>query len=251
MLRLYEEEDENDVGKYYEEMIQYLMVKLKALKSKGVVINAANSIFADKAFPLSSEYEKVVTKYYRVAPKQVDFGGDPEGAKTTINTFVADVTQNMIPNLLDSVATDTKAIIVNAVYFKGVWKNQFKEKKTKEMDFHVDANTKVKVQMMHQKKSFRYARLEGGAAALEIPYKGEETAMIFILPDKGKDLESIERKVRMKYHHASWKNASMHFDSRSTSSTVHGFLQAGQCIFLSFFSTQVTGCMYRSSFKVH
>ena len=34
-----------------------------------------------------------------------------------------------------------------------------------------------------------------------------------------------------------WKNLSMHFDSRSTSSTVHGFQQAGQCFFSFLFST--------------
>ena len=41
-----------------------------------------------------------------------------------------------------------------------------------------------------------------------------------------------------------WKNVSMHFDSRSTSSTVHGFKLAWQSLFffLSFYA-QVTGCM--------
>ena len=52
--------------------------------------------------------------------------------------------------------------------------------------------------MMHQKTKFRHLRLEDDAAVLELPFVGEEVSMIFILPNKTEDLESVEKKVYSK-----------------------------------------------------
>ena len=110
---------------------------------------------------------------------------------------MANKTGGMIKEMFESVASSSKAILVNAIYFKGVWKEEFKVRRTKEMDFQVDQDTTVKVQMMHHKTKFRHLRLED-AAVLELPFVGEEVSMIFILPNKTEDLETVEKKVYSK-----------------------------------------------------
>ena len=63
------------------------------------------------------------------------------------------------------------------------------------MDFTKEDKSKVKVPMMYQTEDYRYAKLKDiGAVALQMPYEGDLADMIFILPDEGKDLATIEKK---------------------------------------------------------
>ena len=39
----------------------------------------------------------------------------------------------------------SRLVLINAVYFKGLWKNQFKAEDTKTEPFHVDSNRKVDI----------------------------------------------------------------------------------------------------------
>lgn len=47
-------------------------------------------------------------------------------------------------------------VLVNAVYFKGLWLNQFDESDTHDQEFWISAEESVQVPMMHIKKKFRY-----------------------------------------------------------------------------------------------
>ena len=191
---MYEPQKGESISKNYKAMKDHMK---SYNHSRDVIIKGSNGIYAASQFRLLPEYNKTVKKNYGVEPQSVDFGGDPEGAKAVINANVANKTGGMIKEMFESVASSSKAILVNAIYFKGVWKEEFKVRRTKEMDFQVDQDTTVKVQMMHQKTKFRHLRLED-AAVLELPFVGEEVSMIFILPNKTEDLETVEKKVYSK-----------------------------------------------------
>merc|ERR1711962_139806 len=64
------------------------------------------------------------------------------------------------------------------------------------MDFILENKSTVKVPMMHQSAKYRYTKLkEIGATALQMPYKGETMDMVFVLPDEGKELATVEKKI--------------------------------------------------------
>jgi len=165
--------------------------------AKGVTIAGVNRIYIDSSLNLLPEYEAKLKKYYEVtAIAKQNFSTSAEQARETINTYVANETRNMIKDLLEEVDPSTKAILINAFYFKGVWSKKFDPNNTKEADFHVNNKKSVKVQMMYLKSKFRYSVLEEeGAVALELPYQGDVWAMVIILPDAGKDILEIEKKV--------------------------------------------------------
>jgi len=188
---LYEPQKGESISKNYKAMGDHMK---SYNHSREVIIKGSNGIYTDSQFKLLPDYKKAVKEDYGVEPQSIDFSGDPEGAKAVINANVANKTGGMIKEMFESVASSTKAILVSVIFFKGVWKEEFEVRRTKEMDFQVDKDTKVKVQMMHQKTKFRHLRLED-AAVLELPFVGEEMSMIFILPNKTEDLESVEKKV--------------------------------------------------------
>ena len=85
-------------------------------------------------------------------------------------------------------------MLVNALYFHGLWANPFNESETNKGDFHTP-NGIMKVDMMNQLNFFRYAE-DRGAQIIELPYNRTNLSMLVILP-KGNTLnismENLEK----------------------------------------------------------
>ena len=79
----------------------------------------------------------------------------------------------VIRGLIGSVNALTQMVLLNAVYFKDQWLQQFKRNETKVQPFYLRSSTnRVMTRMMHTYGSFRTADLEQlDARALELPYK--------------------------------------------------------------------------------
>ncbi len=88
----------------------------------------------------------------------------------------------------------TRLVLTNAVYFKGDWVKPFDKKATKEEDFAISAQDKVKVPLMHQKAELGYAE-EDTLQLLEMPYAGRELSMVVLLPKKVDGLAELEKSI--------------------------------------------------------
>jgi serpin B len=97
----------------------------------------------------------------------------------------------LLPGDIDNM---TKMVLTNAIYFKGDWARTFDEKATRDGQFAVSAEKKVAVPMMSRTAEFPCAQAEG-LQVLEMPYKGEELAMVVLLPDRKSSLEALEAKL--------------------------------------------------------
>lgn len=63
-------------------------------------------------------------------------------------------------------------VLVNAIYFKGFWENQFDKEATRDEDFWTSSSESIKVPMMHKKAKFRYFHFKDlEATALAMDYK--------------------------------------------------------------------------------
>jgi serpin B len=66
----------------------------------------------------------------------------------------------------------TRLVLVNAIYFKGLWKHRFDEKLTSREMFHVSQGKQVQVDMMKITEIFWYGEIqELEARAISLPYK--------------------------------------------------------------------------------
>ncbi|KAJ8270038.1 hypothetical protein GJAV_G00109680 [Gymnothorax javanicus] len=126
--------------------------------------------------------------YFQAQGLTVDFTKSEEAVQA-INKFIAEKTENKIPDLLSSVASDTLMVLLNYIYFRGKWEKPFEEKDTEKADFKVDESTTVTVDMMRRTGHYRYYYdHEKHTSVLKIPYKGN-ASMLVILPDEGKMAE--------------------------------------------------------------
>ncbi|XP_042888845.1 leukocyte elastase inhibitor-like [Penaeus japonicus] len=140
-------------------------------------INAANRIYVQDGLP----FKQVV---FSEEMKTVDFRQQPEEAARVINQFVSETTRGKIQQIVSaSKVSGAVMVLVNAVYFKGLWEHQFKLENTAQERFFVAPNNPSMVPMMSQKDKFRYGESkELDAQVLEMAYKGGAASMIVLLP---------------------------------------------------------------------
>ncbi|XP_069354898.1 antichymotrypsin-2-like isoform X2 [Maniola hyperantus] len=107
------------------------------------------------------------------------------------DSTVEEQTNSRIKDLVDpaSLTADIRALLVNAIYFKGTWKKKFDEDKTFERVFYKRMNVTTKVQMMHRNGDYMYGESqELKSKIIEIPYQGDESSLVVVLP---LDIEGI------------------------------------------------------------
>ena len=164
-------------------------------KTEGVTLHMANRLYADQSFQVQESYLADSKQHYKAELALVNFQAATEAARLLINQWVEEQTATRIKDILPSGSIDTltRAVLVNAVYFKGDWNNKFNPDKTESGEFTAADGEKVKVQMMYQKKKFRFGVNQNlHAQAIELPYAGLNMSMIIVLPEPGK-FEHFER----------------------------------------------------------
>jgi len=164
-------------------------------KDKEYTLSTANALWAQKDYKFLEDYFNLVDKYYGGKATNLDFIKETEESRLVINSWVEEQTNNKIKDLIPPgfITPSTRLVLTNAIYFKGFWLKQFDKEDTKEEDFRVSPDTKIKVQMMHLTGEFNYAETEK-LQILELPYVGNELSMLIFLP-KGDDLKVVEESL--------------------------------------------------------
>ncbi|XP_010116498.1 PREDICTED: ovalbumin-related protein X-like [Chlamydotis macqueenii] len=161
-------------------------------------VHIANRLYAEKTCPILPIYLKCVKKLYRAGLEMVSFKTAPDQARRLINSWVESQTNGQIRDFLEpgSVGLDTMLVLVNAIYFKGIWKTPFKEEDTREVPFNVTEQESRPVQMMHQNSTFKVAVVAAEKMKiLELPYASGELSMLVLLPDDVSGLEQLENSI--------------------------------------------------------
>ena len=107
-----------------------------------------------------------------------------------MNNWVYEKTEKKIDKILDKIDPQNVMFLVNAIYFKADWTNQFKEKDTQQRDFILSDGTTVQVDTMAQEEDFKYIKGDTFAAA-RLPYGREQVAMYVFLPDENQTLDGF------------------------------------------------------------
>jgi serpin B len=155
-------------------------------------LNIANAVWAEQTFAFLPEFLDTLARNYGAGVRLADFINQPNQERITINNWVSDQTEDKINDLLpeDSVGPDTRMVLVNAIYFKADWLDQFDANDTYDVPFNLLDGSQVDVPMMGQGMYIPYASGDG-YQAVELPYAGSTAAMNIIVPDEGR-FEEIE-----------------------------------------------------------
>ena len=175
---------------------------LEALQASNTASNellTANRIFLQKEFKLLPDFVEEMKKFYGAGVGEVDYQDDTENATKEVNAWVAEKTKQKIQNAIPEgvFTTRTRLSLVNAIYFKGFWQNQFDKEATCKQSFFLSEREKTEVDMMHLIKDLKHVN-DGGELAcqiLELPYQGGDLSMVILLPHDTYGLAKLEEDL--------------------------------------------------------
>uniref|UniRef100_A0A8C2QN27 Plasma protease C1 inhibitor n=2 Tax=Cricetulus griseus TaxID=10029 RepID=A0A8C2QN27_CRIGR len=119
---------------------------LKAFSSKGVT--SVSQIFHSPDLAIRDTFVNASQSLYGSSPRVL--GPDSDANLEFINTWVAENSNHKISQLLDSLPSDTRLVLLNAVYLNAKWKKAFEQKSTK-APFRYK-NSVINVTMLSSKK---------------------------------------------------------------------------------------------------
>jgi len=178
------------------------LASLKIEKAREDIESAIRSIYISKQVcmnfgiftqsQISKSFEEFVENNYHGVSKKTKF---EEPGRKLINDWVSKETSNLIKEIIPDgvLSSSTHSVLVNTIYLKANWKDNFDPKLTKKgctfhgfgKNYKVDMMTKTDVKLFFGEHKF-YTE-EGNKVKIlscSIPFKNRKFNMLFLLPKK-------------------------------------------------------------------
>jgi serine protease inhibitor len=141
-----------------------------------VELNIANSVWAKKGLRFKKEFFETVGEYFDAEMRELTDAGE-------INRWVSKETKEKIKSIIDRIRPEDIMVLINAIYFKGMWTSKFDSADTRELDFTLLDGSKKKHPLMTQSDEFRYYETED-FQAVSLPYGNKKLSMYVFLPSQ-------------------------------------------------------------------
>ncbi|MBP7278221.1 MAG: serine proteinase inhibitor [Tissierellia bacterium] len=147
-------------------------------KNRTAKFSITNSIWLREGFNANKDFLQTNADYYSAYIRSLDFGD--ASAPDEINKWVKEATNDTIDKIVDEISDDLMMYLINAIYFKGDWKEQFSANKTREMEFNTPSG-KLKTDFMNRRGNIDYLKLKDITGVI-LPYVDEQFAFVGLLP---------------------------------------------------------------------
>lgn len=147
----------------------------------GMNLTIANSAWLDDEFIPKKAWKNTVEKQFRSEVFQEDLS--TAAARNKINQWVSNRTNKLIPKLLSKkLEKETRLALVNALYFRADWEQQFMPERTFKNDFHLDNGRTIKTDMMHNNHYTCSYFKDDASEGVVLPYKDSHYAFVAVKP---------------------------------------------------------------------
>ena len=134
-------------------------------------IEMANAVFT-KFKP-----EDQFTSMIKVYKSTIDILKDVE----QVNKWCSEATHNKIQNILDKLTPNDLMVLINAIYFKGIWKKTFDKNKTYQNNFNNFNKTPIMKDFMNITDNFDYFENDN-IQSISLNYTKDNLKALIILP---------------------------------------------------------------------
>ncbi len=160
----------------------------RALAESGdSTLRLANRMYPAVGYELIDDFVTALGAWYGAPLERLDFAADADAARERINAWVADRTENRIPELLAAGTLDPRTMLalVNALDLEAKWSQPFGKYPTENAPFTCLDGSLVAAALMHNAElRTRYVEA-AGYQAVELPYANGELTMTVVLPRDG------------------------------------------------------------------
>jgi serine protease inhibitor len=157
-----------------------------------VDVRVANSIWYRNTFPFNQSFLDAGRTWFGAEVGALDFASP--SAPDMINNWVSSATAGKIPSIIDQIDPFQVMFLINAIYFKGSWRDRFDPAETRDAPFHSVGGDQP-ARLMHRHGSIGYLATTDFEAA-DLPYGNTAFTMTVVLPREGKSTETIASSLR-------------------------------------------------------
>jgi len=172
---------ENMTNDQINEAYQSLVTQLLAADHE-VNLALANAVWYRNDFDVYQTYLDNLETNFDAHIQGLDFSSP--SALQTMNRWASDNTNGKIPQVLTEISPDAVMFLMNALYFKGIWSEQFKVEDTYNAPFTVEIGNVINTPTMHGMIPSK-VYFGNEYSALEMYYGRKNFSMIIILPNSG------------------------------------------------------------------
>jgi serpin B len=158
-------------------------------------MSSANRLYVDNNFYPLESYTNTLSENFDADLEKVNFGsGDNSDTVDEINSWVESQTNGKIKNMFDEIESNTRAILINTIYFNAEWLNPFT--RTSKRPFYLDESNHITTNMMSVTAQLSYIRTED-VEVVKLPYRAgkSDISMIVIKPTERGGLMALEKNV--------------------------------------------------------
>ncbi|XP_018566244.1 antichymotrypsin-2-like [Anoplophora glabripennis] len=193
--------------------IKSILLNLKR-SDRRFKIFTASKIYTDKSLKLEDDFKTIASTIYDSGVESVNFA-NKEKSSATMNDWVEDKTSHKIKSLIkpDDIQDNTKAILVNALYFSAKWTSPFNNYTTNKKKFFKTKDDSVNVDILSQVEYFNYYESPTlNVKFLELPFDGIDMQMVIVLPNEKEGLKSVEQNIEQLLAPQPLKNERVHVE---------------------------------------
>ncbi|KUO49831.1 MAG: proteinase IV [Desulfitibacter sp. BRH_c19] len=145
-----------------------------------IELNINNSIWIREGEAIKQDFIEINKNVFDAYVAELDFSKKDSADK--INRWIKDSTNGKIEKMIDDqISSNVIMYLINAIYFKGEWTEQFEKENTFETEFQAGDGETQEVKMMSKKGEIEYGAGDD-FEAVKLSYGNEKTSMYLILP---------------------------------------------------------------------
>jgi serpin B len=145
----------------------------------------ANSLWMRQGFPFDEVFLERNRTYFGARAEELDFSSAE--APSVINGWVSEKTGGKITDMISRLSDQAVLVLLNAIYFKGIWQKEFDPERTGDQPFNLADGTQKIVSMMSMDGEFSYYE-EENFQAVKLPYGEGRLNMYIFLPNQESSL---------------------------------------------------------------
>ena len=178
--------------------------KLKNIHANAGKLKIANSIWFlnDPSIVINREFLQTNADYYDADVYSAPFD---QTTVSSINAWVNDKTERMIPKIIDILDPRDLMVLVNAVTFDGKWREPYTPTAVVDGEFHLPSGKIITTPFMHG-HDYLYMS-DDNAQGFVKEYKGREYAFAALLPNKGVNIRDYLESLSGEHLHEILINA--------------------------------------------
>jgi serine protease inhibitor len=157
-----------------------------------VDLRVANSIWYDTKLPVEPSFVETSRNFFDAEVAGLVFAD--RSSVTRINAWVSTATAGKIPTIVEQLDANLVMLLVNAIYFKGSWREQFDPALTIDAPFHGVAGDQP-AKLMHRRGAMA-ALSTADFDAVDLPYGNSAFTMTVVLPREGKSVEAVASSLQ-------------------------------------------------------